>query len=37
MGCSGYCNVFELLAQDQSEIKEDNNDNLVLSEEKKMV
>ena len=35
MGCSGYCNVFELLAQDQSEIKEENNGNLVLSEEKK--
>ena len=35
MGCSGYCNVLELLAQDQSEKKEENNDNLFLSEEKK--
>ena len=37
MGCSGYCNVLELLAQDQSEKKEENNDNLFLSEEKKDV
>ena len=35
MGCSGSCNILELLAPDQSEKKEENNDNLVLSEEKK--
>ncbi len=32
MGCSGFCNVLELLAKDQSEKKEENNNNLVLSE-----
>ena len=35
MGCSGYCNVLELLAQNQNEKKEENNNNLVLSKEKK--
>ena len=35
MGCSGSCNILELLAPDKSEKKEENNDNLVLSEEKK--